>query len=136
MLAPLSALLLSASPIASLELDVVNLRSGKGMLRICLTARPESFPDCKDDPRAVSRSVAAAAPRVQFDGLAPGNYAAAIIHDENGNNKLDTMMGIPREGFGFSRNPAIRFGPPRFDAARFPVDGASKPQQVKMKYLL
>ncbi|MGJ3628711.1 DUF2141 domain-containing protein [Sphingomonas sp. MMS24-JH45] len=24
-----------------------------------------------------------------------------------------------KEGFGFSRNPAIRFGPPRFAAARF-----------------
>jgi uncharacterized protein (DUF2141 family) len=106
------------------------------VLRICVTARPESFPDCKDDPRAVSRSVAATQPRVRIDGLAPGSYAAAIIHDENGNKKLDTMLGIPREGFGFSRNPAIRFGPPRFDSARFPLDGASKPQQVKMKYLL
>lgn len=136
MLLPLGALLVSASPIASLELDIVNLRSAKGVLQICLTARPQSFPDCKDDPRAVSRTVPATAPRVQFDGLAPGNYAAAIIHDENGNKKLDTMMGIPREGFGFSRNPAIRFGPPKFDAARFPVEGASKPQQVKMRYLL
>jgi uncharacterized protein (DUF2141 family) len=135
-LLPLGGLLLGASPIASLELDVTNLRSPKGVLQICLTARPESFPDCKDDPRAVSRSVPASAPRVQFDGLAPGSYAAAIIHDENGNKKLDTLMGIPREGFGFSRNPVVGFGPPKFDAARFAVDGAAKPQQVKMRYLL
>jgi uncharacterized protein (DUF2141 family) len=137
MLAPLALLLVGASPIASLELDVTNLRSAKGVLQICLTARPESFPDCKDDPRAVSRSAPASSPRVQFEGLVPGNYAAAIIHDENGNKKLDTVMGIPREGFGFSRNPVVRFGPPKFDAARFPVEGAAaKPQQVKMRYLL
>lgn len=128
--------MLGASPIASLELDVQNLRSARGLLQICLTAQPESFPGCKNDPRAISRSVAAAQPRVRFDGLAPGNYAIAIVHDENGNKRLDTVMGIPREGFGFSRNPAIRFGPPKFDAARFALDGAGKQQQVKMRYLL
>lgn len=106
------------------------------MLRICLTARPQSFPDCKDDPRAVSRSVPATQTAVTFDGLAPGNYAAAIIHDENANRKLDTVLGIPREGFGFTRNPAIGFGPPKFDAARVAVDGAGVPQQVRMRYLL
>lgn len=112
------------------------LRSPKGVLRICLTARPQSFPDCKDDPAALSRSIPASQPVVRFDGLAPGGYAAAIIHDENGNSKLDTVLGIPREGFGFTRNPAIGFGPPKFDAARFMVDGAGKPQQVRMRYLL
>jgi uncharacterized protein (DUF2141 family) len=134
---PVAALLLpAASPTFSLELDVQKLRSAKGVLRICLTARPQSFPDCKDDAQALSRSVPATQPVVTFDGLAPGSYAAAIIHDENGNKKLDTLMGIPREGFGFTRNPAIGFGPPKFDAARIPVDGASKPQPVRMRYLL
>lgn len=136
MLLPLGALLLASSPTASLEIDVQNLRSAKGVLQVCLTARAESFPDCKNDSRAISRSVPASQTRIHFDSLPPGNYAAAVIHDENGNKKLDTMMGIPREGFGFSRNPPIRFGPPRFDAARFVVGDASPPQQVKMRYLL
>lgn len=136
MLVPLALLLPAASPTASLEIDVVKLRSQKGVLRICLTARPESFPDCKNDAQALSRSVPATQTVVTFEGLAPGNYAAAIIHDENGNAKLDTLMGIPREGFGFSRNPAIGFGPPSFNAARFAVDAAAAPQQVRMRYLL
>jgi len=106
------------------------------MLRICLTARPESFPDCKDDPRAVSRTVPASQHLVRIEGIATGNYAAAIIHDENGNKKLDTMMGIPREGFGFSRNPRIGFGPPKFSAARFPLEAGAEPQEVRMRYLL
>lgn len=130
------ALTLGNSPVASLELEVQNLRSAKGVLQICLTPRAESFPDCKNDSRAITRSVPASQTRIQFDGLPPGNYAAAIIHDENGNKKLDTVMGIPREGFGFSRNPPIRFGPPKFDAARFTVSGASEPQRIKMRYLL
>jgi len=59
-----------------------------------------------------------------------------VIHDENGNAKLDTLAGIPREGFGFSRNPAIRFGPPRFAAARFAVGGDANQQQIRMRYIL
>jgi uncharacterized protein (DUF2141 family) len=139
MLALLPAALLflpAASPTFDLQIDVQKLRSQKGVLRICLTARPQSFPDCKNDARALSRSVPATQTVVKFDGLAPGSYAAAIIHDENGNARLDTLMGIPREGFGFSRNPAIRFGPPKFDSARFTVDAAATPQQVRMRYLL
>ena len=71
-------------------------------------------------PAPSRRSVAAAAPRRRASPALPrGDYALAVIHDENGNARLDTIAGIPREGFGFSRNPPIRFGPPRFAAARF-----------------
>lgn len=126
----------AASPVARLELDIDNLRSAKGVVRVCLTADPDNFPNCVDDARALTRTVPATGRAIAFDALPVGTYAAAIIHDENGNRKLDTVMGIPREGFGFSRNPAIRFGPPRFAAARFAlgVDGGA--QAIRMKYLL
>ncbi len=124
----------AASPVGSFDLEVTGLRNAKGVLQICLTARPDSFPDCKDDPRAVSRTISAAHPTTRFEGLATATYAVAVIHDANSNKKLDTMMGIPKEGFGFSRNPTITFGPPKFKAACFPLDGAT--QQVKMRYML
>lgn len=134
-LLPAALLLLpAASPVGSFDLEVTNLRNAKGVLQICLTARPDSFPDCRDDPRAISRTISAAHPATRFEGLASANYAVAVIHDANSNKKLDTMMGIPREGFGFSRNPTITFGPPKFTSASFPLDGAK--QQVKMKYML
>jgi uncharacterized protein (DUF2141 family) len=73
---------------------------------------------------------------IHFDGLPHGNYAVAVIHDENNNHKLDTFAGIPREGFGFSRNPSVTFGPPRFAAARFTLSSDADRQQVRMRYLL
>ena len=134
-LLPAALLLLpAASPVSSLDLEFTGLRNAKGVLQICLTARADSFPDCKDDPRAVSRTISANHPATRFEGLAPGTYAVAVIHDANSNKKLDTMMGIPKEGFGFSRNPVITFGPPKFKSACFPLDGAK--QQVKMRYML
>lgn len=126
----------ATAPTTALDVKVDRLRSAKGVLRICLTADPENFPGCVDDAHAVTRSVPAASPEVRFEGLTPGSYAVAVIHDANNNAKLDTLLGIPREGFGFSRNPAINFGPPRFKAAAFDLDGTAQTQPIRMRYLL
>ncbi|HEX8554565.1 MAG TPA: DUF2141 domain-containing protein [Sphingomonas sp.] len=127
--------LVGTTPATRLDVGVENMRSAKGLLRVCLTADPDNFPACVDDADAVTRSVPAGQRVVSFDGLAPGNYALALIHDENANDRLDTFAGIPREGFGFSRNPAIGFGPPKFAAARFAVGHDAQKQQVKMRYI-
>ncbi len=126
---------MSAAPVSRLDIGIDNLRSGKGMIRLCLTADPDNFPACVDDARAMTRSVPAGQKALHLDGLPHGDYAAAVIHDENGNAKLDTLAGIPREGFGFSRNPAIRFGPPRFTAARFSLGSVAETQQIRMRYI-
>ncbi|MDB5721533.1 MAG: hypothetical protein JWP15_2151 [Alphaproteobacteria bacterium] len=104
---------------------------------MCLTAKAAGFPDCAKDMQAVTRTVPAdAAASIRFEGVRPGTYALAIFHDENGNKKLDTFLGIPREGFGFSRNPTVRFGPPRFAQAGFEVGDGIARVTVRMQYLL
>lgn len=128
-------LLGAAAPATNLDISVTGLRSAKGMIRVCLTADPANFPGCVDDRHAITRSVPANQSDIRILGLAAGNYAAAVIHDENSNARLDTFAGIPREGFGFSRNPRIGFGPPRFSSAMFAVGGVAETQQVTMRYL-
>jgi uncharacterized protein (DUF2141 family) len=66
----------------------------------------------------------------------PGDYALLVLHDENGNNKVDTMLGIPREGVGFSRNPRLMFGPPRFEAVRIHIPAGASETDVKLQYFL
>jgi len=105
-------------------------------VRLCLTRNREFFPECNRDPAAVKRSVAAGqAGRIRLTGLAPGAWALAVIHDENGNGRLDRLLGIPREGFGFSRNPGLRMGPPRYEEVRFDFSGAPMRQPVRLRYL-
>jgi uncharacterized protein (DUF2141 family) len=132
------ALLAGTSAPGSVDAGVVGLRSAKGQILVCMTTRADHFPDCQDDPQARRMKVpASAAADLKFSGLPSGNYAIALIHDENGNNKLDTFMGIPKEGFGFSRNPVIRFGPPSFNAAQFAVTGGNAVgTSVRVKYML
>ncbi|KER37180.1 hypothetical protein AL00_06575 [Sphingobium indicum F2] len=120
----------------SLSMDVQGLRSSRGNFLICVTRQADHFPDCRGDPDGRHFTVPATAGVVPLGRMEPGTYAIAIIHDENGNGKLDRLAGIPREGVGFSRNPAIRFGAPSFRSAQFAVTGAAVRQDIKVKYFL
>lgn len=73
---------------------------------------------------------------LRFDGVETGQYALALFHDENANGRLDTILGIPREGFGFSRNPAVHFGAPKFDEASITITGPITRVRVRLQYLL
>jgi uncharacterized protein (DUF2141 family) len=120
-----------------LRVEVGELRNVRGKLHACLTQDPAYFPNCKADARALRVSVAASeASELRFDALQLGSYALSIIHDENGNGKLDTFARIPREGYGFSRNPPMRFGPPRFEEVKFDLASGRNRQVVRMRYLL
>ena len=59
-----------------------------------------------------------------FEGVAPGRYAVRVMHDENGNGKLDSnLLGMPKEGYGASNNPKVMRAP-RFDESSFDVGEA------------
>lgn len=119
-----------------LSMDLMGLRSAKGKIMVCVTRAPAYFPDCTHDPERRHFTVATTTDPISLGTLTPGDYAIAIIHDENGNGKLDTFAGIPREGVGFSRNPVLRFGAPSFKSAQFAVAGAAVRQDIKLKYFL
>jgi uncharacterized protein (DUF2141 family) len=129
---------LNASPTTStLDVSVYGLRSMKGNVLVCATANPKYFPDCSKDPKSYRAKVAARdATNVSFAGISRGTYAIALLHDENANSKMDMAVFLPREGFGFSRNPAVVTGPPKFKAAAFLIDSDEVSQRVKMKYML
>jgi len=135
MLAALLLLAAARQP-GELEIAIERLRNQRGILHLCLTRNQAHFPDCASDPQALKRSVPAATRSVRFGGVVPGGYALSIIHDENRNGRLDAVLGIPREGFGFSRNPVIRFGAPRFDQVLMELGPGFTRQTVRMQYLL
>ena len=132
------ALLAAAEAPASgqLEVSIERLRSNRGQVHVCLTRSSAHFPNCARDPAALKRSVSATTGSVRFDGVQPGAYAVSLFHDENGNGKFDTFAGIPREGFGFSRNPTVRFGAPRFRQVVIDLGPGFARQAVRMQYLL
>ena len=60
-----------------------------------------------------------------FKNVTPGVYAILVLHDENGNNRMDyEASGMPKEAYAMSNNP-ISYGPPRFEDAKFEVTNQS-----------
>jgi uncharacterized protein (DUF2141 family) len=126
----------AASLPARLDLGLEGLRSARGVVRICLTRDAANFPDCQSDPASRHATVPAAQPQTVFSDLPSGDYAVALFHDENDNGRLDRVVGIPSEGVGFSRNPRLMFGPPRFVQSSFAVTNRPVDETVRMKYFL
>jgi uncharacterized protein (DUF2141 family) len=122
---------------AELQVKLHGLRSARGLVHLCLTHSARRFLACKEDKSAVALTVPAAkAQALDLGRVEPGTYALLIVHDENGNGKLDMVMGIPREGFGFSNNPAMRPRAPKWEEIRFAIPAAPLKQQVQMRYVL
>jgi len=75
-----------------------------------------------------------------FSGLKPGNYAVAIVDDQNGDRQLNKdFLGIPKEGFGISQNPTVSVftGTPKFhDASFLLLPNQNTTINILMKYSL
>ena len=127
-----------ANPNGNLTIKVEGLQSRQGQVCVSLFAGSQGFPDRSDRAvRAQCVPVEQVQTVVTFQDLPLGNYAIAVFHDRNGNGKLDrNFLGIPTEGFGFSRNPTIRTGAPRFSEAAVFVAGTETISQIQLQYLL
>jgi uncharacterized protein (DUF2141 family) len=130
------AVLLSAEETSTLTIQVPNLRNTRGEVRAAIFQPDSGFP--KKLEAAYRRAVATMEgneARIVFELLEPGDYAVVVVHDENGNGKLDTnAFGIPKEGYGFSRNAKGRFGPPSFQAARITMGTSPQELTISLNY--
>lgn len=126
----------NAAPNGRLTVEVSGLRNQNGTLCLSLFSSEQGFPN--QSARAVAtRCVKAKEAVATFDQLSPGRYAVAVIHDSNSDGKLNTgFLGIPKEGFGFSRNPRIGTRAPSFRDTAFLFSGGSTNLQVNLRYLL
>ncbi|TCJ14113.1 DUF2141 domain-containing protein [Flaviaesturariibacter flavus] len=90
----------------SIVAKMTNLRNDKGVCRVCLFDRPEAFNEKGGSPlRCVVAPVRDRTAEATFANLAPGTYAVFVFHDANNNERFDTnFLGIPKEGYGASRN--------------------------------
>lgn len=121
----------------TLNFQITGLRNGNGNVLVSVFDRADGFPDAPEKALKIKKVKAQQSGlSLSFVDLPDGSYAVSFVHDENANDKLDTnAVGIPKEGFGFSRDPKISFGAPSFDAARIEVKGPKTNATAKMNYL-
>ncbi len=105
---------------ADLTVDISEVNQGKGHVMVALYSGSEDF---KQGKVSFGTRVKAENEQEQviFKDVPEGDYAIKIYQDENSNQKLDfNMIGIPKEGYGFSNNVG-RFGAPSYQEAKFTV---------------
>ncbi len=125
----------SASGTGTIEVECVELRHDRGELVCALYDRADTFPRESGVRAGAYAKIEAGRAVCRFDGLPPGRYAVAAFHDEDGDRKLKTVLGIPREGYGFSNDARPgTFGPPKFAAAAFDFDGTATRVKVRIHY--
>ncbi|WP_291181257.1 DUF2141 domain-containing protein [Erythrobacter sp.] len=142
-LLPLGGMLAAAVPLpgkgATITVTVTDLRNAKGIVRACMTMDEDKFPRCRGVAGAHGATARAREGGVSFtfEGVQPGRYAIALLHDENGNGKADRALGMmPKEGFGFSRDAKVRMGPPKFSDAAFDIGDEDRALAIRMRYML
>ncbi|WP_086606787.1 DUF2141 domain-containing protein [Erythrobacter donghaensis] len=133
-----TALAAAPAQAGDVVITVTDIRSTKGVVRACITTRADIFPKCIKDPNAYRVVVPAAQKlEIRFTGVKPGNYAIALLHDENDNGKADRAMGMmPKEGYGFSRDAPVNMAPPKFKDAVMAIGDSMNRLTIKMRYFL
>ena len=116
---------------------ITGLRNTNGHVLLSLFKDGKGFPDKPEKAFRKERlNIAAGKATVLLNTLPPGNYAIAILHDENDDLKMKTnWLGIPVEGYGFSNNVMGVMGPPSFSKAQFSfTSGKSLEITIKTRY--
>lgn len=133
-----SAGLAAPAAAGTVTITVTDLRNSEGVVRACMTTVESVFPRCARDPNSYRTVVPAGETvTIRFNNVRPGEYAIALLHDENEDGKANRVLGMaPREGFGFSRDAPVRMAPPEWDDAVFTVGTASQRVTIKMRYFL
>ena len=71
----------------------------------------------------------------EFEGIPFGKYAVSVVHDENGNKRLDMgPMGFPTEGVGFSNGQKIVMSVPKFSNSSVSLTEISHSIVIKLDY--
>lgn len=129
----LAAILPAPARPADLFVTVTGVRSDRGMIAVAVCDKAHFL-------RAQCPCHAAVAAKpgqvtVRVPNVPPGTWAVEAYHDEAGAGRLEfSLLGMPKQGFGFSRDAPMHFGPPRFAEAAFTLSEADGALTVPLHY--
>ncbi|MCS7073183.1 MAG: DUF2141 domain-containing protein [Bacteroidia bacterium] len=125
----------SFAQLGSIQIEVTGLKSESGQLGYRLYKGANGFPN---DSSVCFRKgyLLITKPMVfRIDSLPYGEYALALLHDENLNYQLDLRFTqTPKESIGYSNNGTVSFGPPSYTQAKFYLQVPLKKVTIKMRH--
>ncbi len=127
---------LAQSGMGNVTVDMSGFRNDNGRASIVLYNGPEAFPKkAEKSVQIVRSSIKDKKAKAVFKNIPFGTYAFVVLHDENGNGKMDyNALGMPQEGYAFSNNARAMLGPPDYKDAAFKIDKPELAQSIKVGY--
>lgn len=116
--------------------EINTLKSHTGLARVSLYNSNDGFPiKSKKAFKTIVINLEKGAAKAIFPDIPYGEYAVAILHDENKNGRMDfSWRMLPDEGFGASNMMEKQFIPPAFKDAKFVFQSEEKILKVLMHY--
>lgn len=113
---------------------VTNIKNLKGEIKIGLYNNKASFPKKEYMYKSVTMKVSNASETYTIKDLPKGDYAVALFHDKNSDGICNTnFLGIPEEGYGFSKNYKPILSVPSFNNCRINLNDN---MQIVIKLIL
>ena len=101
-------LLAQSDSIGTLKIEFTGIRTNKGQIAININTPAENFPKEPGlEMQFKKDQMQDGALTVEIDSLTYGLYAISVLDDLNGDLEMDMFLGFPKEGYGFSLNPAL-----------------------------
>jgi uncharacterized protein (DUF2141 family) len=118
----------------SLVIEINNVNTDEGEILVSLYESEISFKNFKPDKYVIINAKKGTL-QCTINNLDKSVYAIGILHDLNENRLMDkNFIGLPQEGFGFSKDALGAFGPPSFAQAAINLDSLISTAKIKMKY--
>ncbi len=104
---------------ASLIIEVEGIQQASGHIMVAVYDNPDSF--LSDDFFTSGKFLVNNTGKLVLNLSLPyGEYGISIFHDIDADEILDTnWLKVPTEPIGFSNNAKARYGPPKFEKAKF-----------------
>ena len=123
---------------ATLRVRVEGIRDRKGEIGVALFNSPKGYPAHTEhayEAEWVGLSKGQSTADVVFEGVPFGEYAVSVLHDENGNRKLErTTLGFPKEGVGFSNGQMVKLSAPKFKPSAFTLSEPERQLVIPLEY--
>jgi len=128
-----------AEEMTHIELTVTGIRGHSGTLGLGIFDNQKSFDDevAQKSLHFKKSDIVNGTMTVSFD-IEPKVCGFSILDDENSNDKMDyNLLGIPKEGFGFSDYYHSGLSKPHFDSFKLDLKpGESRKVEMKLRYIL
>lgn len=121
---------------SNLELEIGEFRNTKGHVLVSVFDNASDFPE-NEQNALVNKKVKVTQKKhtILIEDLPEGEYAVVFLHDENGNEEMDTnFVGAPTEGYGASNDAVNTFSAPKYKDAKFLLEGEKKSLKLKIFY--